>query len=330
MTLAGQVTVNGTDYAPTTALELPGAFADAAHTGPGDLEHRPYDNRYGPIINGRLLLSVPGAVLDGFDIPAWVELAAQEITLTRNVIHPSYAPTNVGVVTSRNPKVTGAVIEQNTLRPDVASVWFTGVIGHDFTAFANDVSHCVDGFGTYRTDLPGDVDLNTAIDFNTVHDLVFKSPDLANHPKDQPVSAVHADGWQHQRGFNVRFTRNRVDAFIDPDFSPDILRDAAHPNGQGGFNKHFPGRQANSCIQITNGLGSVGDLAIVGNYLDGGGYAINVGPGVYLGLGVISGNHFGRGMTYPASAIGLPKGAVATLSGNIWHDTLAPASVNRF
>lgn len=319
----------GATYDLAMPVPVVAKFPDANTTG--DLytngNRDPYDNRYGKIVDGRLTITTNGAVLDSLDIPAWIDNKAQDVQITRNLLHPTVAPpTNVGVVTNRSGK--RCLVQGNTLRPDVSCVWFTAVIGSNFEMRENDASHCVDLVGTYSTLHDGrEYDLATIVDWNWLHDNVYISPD-PNHKNDS-VPHTHSDGWQHQDGFNVRFTRNRVENFIDPVFSPDILRDSAHKNLLGGYNLHFPSLTGNACIQITNLLGPVGDLFIDGNFFNGGGYSINVGPGTYARFGQISNNRFGRGLVYPQSAIGIPKLATADIFGNVWDDTGLPVSMSR-
>jgi hypothetical protein len=76
---------------------------------------------------------------------------------------------------------------------------------------------------------------------------------------------------------------------------------------------------SNAAVMVSTEFGPVQGLLLQGNWLDGGGYTLNLrgGPhGVPQGLRVVS-NRFGRGFGYGPAAIDGPVQAV----GNVWDDT---------
>jgi len=279
--------------------------------------------------NGDMTISTPGTVLDSLDIHGRVSVTAANVTIKRcRVRGNATLVTNVGLINATNAAVSNLLIEDCTLAPDVPSIWWNGITGHDFTARRCNVYGTVDGVGIFNTNNDGGP-VNVVVTSCYIHDLAYFSPD-SNHAADQPVSHTHNDCVQVQGGTDIELGWNNLQGFCSPVYGSDISLDAAHANSSGGYNIHAPYLQASSAIQI-NVRGSFvpGGFNIHDNWIDGGAYSINTEAATYPNFGTISNNVFGDQQRPDNPAyMSVPKSA--TVTGNVHEATGLPVPTKTF
>lgn len=282
---------------------------DATNTGYGDVELRPYTGQFGQIINGRLTLTTPGVVIDGYRIPAWVDNRTTDVVLTHNLFEPAMPPVNsagvgvsAGIINSVLASAKRLHVEQNQLRPQPAAISpnFTAFLGHDMTILKNDWSGVVDGLQIQNT-----ADLNAGnviAEDNYGHGYAWFT---GTTPGETHADGSHCDACQIINCSNIRLVNNNFQTFVDSTIGSKST--ASH---------------GNSAIQVT---GTVHDLTIIGGLYDGGVYTVNVGTGTYSNW-ALSYMRFGRHQSVgsagnPGKPISLPRAANAVLTGLVWDDT---------
>lgn len=340
-TIIGLASVGPSSVAPPPPP--PSAKPDASNTGwaPTGVTLTAYPasgGPAGPVTSGVLTITTPNLTLDSYNFGCYVSVKAANVTLKRSLIRGNASlATNAGLITATNAAVSNLLVQDCILRPDFPSQWWTGIIGHDYTARRCDISRTVDGGGGYNTASAAPV--NILFDACYIHDLAYFSPD-SNHSSDSPVSSSHSDGYQGQGGSGHTFRGCNIQAFADATIlsadgssTADILRSASNPNGLGGYSTHYPSLTMNAAFQFTQPATPVGSavaaITIDGNWLDGGGYTINVGAGVYAGVTIIN-NRFGHGSRLGV-VISVPNAATGcVISGNIYDDTGLPTPVQRY
>lgn len=208
----------------------------------------------------------------------------------------------------------GALFVDVTVRPGgpggSATGRTSGIGWRGFTARRCDISGCVDGVDTIQ--LSGQTAVNVLVEGCHIHDLAFFDPD----PTGSHANGTHNDLIQMQGGDNVVIRWCNLPGFVD-----NTLGTQNNPNG--------PLFQA-TCIQTGNvGRGPCTNSAIVENWLDGGGYSVNLnsasGPAGWL---TITGNRFGHNQKTNATCIGGTDISQVVLSGNVYEDSGSPAKVS--
>lgn len=245
---------------------------------------------------------------------------------------------NSGLVDCNGPVMSGkrnVFFYDCLFVPSTPSVWWDGVIGHDYTCHRCEVLQTVDGFGAYNTNSP--TETNVSLYGCYVHDLSYFSPD-PNHSSDVPVSATHNDCIQIQGGSNVLVQGCNFQGFGDPSLpsadgsaTSDLLRDSSNPNSLGGYNARYPELQTTSCVVVTPNVSDVSNVTIDRSWFDGGAAVINVAPnGTYSTLNcTITNNRMGRNQaTHSNKRILLPADTTtATLENNVFDDDGTPVDV---
>jgi hypothetical protein len=213
---------------------------------------------------------------------------------------------NSGLVNSTDANVSGFTLTNALLIPTVPSVWWNGVLGHDYTARQVEVAGTVDGFGIYNTH---GLEANVDIEDTFVHDLAFFADD-PNHRG----GATHNDCCQIQSGLNIRIVNNVWRGFLSTEVGDTR-----------------PIRQSASVIQVTQGVGPVGNVLVEGNVFDGGVVAtINLSskPLPSMNFGRIANNRFGRNSHMGNSIIMAPTTTCETVD-NVYDDDGTPALIRR-
>jgi hypothetical protein len=232
-------------------------------------------------IDGNINVTKPDTVLSGLDIHGFVRVQTTGVTIKNSRIHGSgpgsYA---TGLIDANNPAVHNLVIENCDLNHDAASVWVDGVVGHDYTAVANDVHNVVDGFGVMNPRNPT-ADLNVNIENNYVHDLDYLSPDSThpdNHTHNDAIQIQGAGASLGER--QIRISGNNLQALAGPDSN---TRSPYYPAVTG------------QAIAVTPNVSAVHDVDIDGNWLDGGAQTVTIIPGPKgAGTGIrLTNNRFG-------------------------------------
>lgn len=254
----------GTELLAPPPVPDPLPFPDSDSTGTRSVNGpalRPMD--------GDLRITTPGTYVSDADIWGRVILEAADITLERCRVRGNGGPaSNTGLVVATHANCLRARLKALTLVPDTASIWLTGVIGHDYDASGCNVYGTVDGFGVYNpTAGRGASRLNVKITRNYVHDLAYRGPDK-NHKDDH----THNDGVQIQGGY--------TDTDLGPD-DPDVLIEAntilcGRGEKYSNLPQPYPDTAAltGQAIGMTPNVSSIGNVAIRRNLLDGGAQSI--------------------------------------------------------
>ncbi|HEX8182002.1 MAG TPA: hypothetical protein VF575_00195 [Candidatus Saccharimonadales bacterium] len=322
-----------THYVPAT----PGSYKPSSATtgyAPYGITLTPYGGQFGAIVNGTLTLATAGVTISGFDIPARIVIRAANITIRKcRVRGNATLANNSALVDCNNAAVVNCIVEDCLLVPDHPSVWWNGMIGHDYTAQRNNVYHTVDGFGIYNIasrSAPNNVKLYA----NYVHDLTYYSPD-PNHASDTPVSKTHNDCVQLQGNSNTDIRWNNFQGFFSTTVG-DTQYTSTNRNAQGGYNVYHPSVTANAVLQVTQNVGPVTNLIFDSNWCDGGGGTLNMASkGDVIGntIGSITNNKFGRGQYYKASGgdttvTFLSSGfKYVSTTGNVYEDNGNPITL---
>lgn len=264
---------------------------------------------------GDQTITTANYTLSDRDIYGRVIVRAAGFTMTNCRVRGTTSSTADALVDVRHASVSGAVIEDCTITPDTPNIYWTGIIGHDFTATRCNIYGSVDGFGVYNTNNQS-AQTNVLIVGCYVHDLHCYTPCSY-----QPDNKTHNDGIQIQGGGGVTITGCTFDA------SPG-------PTSVAGVN-------CTGAIMVTPNVSACPNMTFSDNWLDGRDAAaiINIsdkGKGTATTAN-ITGNRFGRGstgymmlldvaLTFP----GLPTATgYDTTNGNVYDDNDAVVRVYR-
>jgi hypothetical protein len=261
-----------------------------------------YTNQYGIISDGFLTITTPGLVIDSYDIPAFINIEAANVTIKNSFVRgPNFIPSGItgsnkgtNMISVLDARAVNFNVYDSTLAPVYPNSHTDAIQGHGFTAARNNIYDSVDGIDPLGTDV--------LIEANYIHDLSWFT-----------VDSGHADGHSHNDciqpgGGSSTIEYNNLEAFLSP------------TAGQGPAR---PYNYANSAILLSaNAIPAEMNIIIANNWIDGGVVAINEGPGSYTNLGSISGNIFGDNQQYPLQMILLTStraSAGLSISGNIYH-----------
>lgn len=265
------------------------------------------------IRSGNQYIDTPGTTLQDLDIFGRVIVRTSGVSIINCRIRGDNVTSgNQGLVDARHVSCSGLTVQDCTLVPDYPSVWYTGIIGHDYNASGCDVYNVVDAFGVYNTYTTGLA--NVTISGNWGHDFHVYTPD-PNHSDNK----THNDGVQIQGNGGVTITGNFLDMYP-----------GASSNTTG----------ATSAVMINERSGQCPSVSIVDNWLSGGAATINAADADLTSTTslTITGNRFDRAagfkiyLTTAVTATGLPTAAgwgTDTTNGNVYDDDDTPISVYR-
>lgn len=242
------------------------------------LTREPYPAKGGPYGDldpvGRLIINKAGAVVQGFDIPGWIEVRAPGVTITETTVRGANKGGTIwGAIFMMDKTAIGTHIQKTLVAVEYPQIQLSGIFGHDFTLDDVETMNTTDGVS-----IAGN---NVEIKRLYAHDLVFWSPD-PNHGRDAPPPGSHNDAVQISSGENIHIDESRLHSFYSYRFG-DGWRTQANPNAQGGYNKMWTYKdaaknyhgQGNSCL-MTSGAKNV---LVENSELLGGAMGINVAPG---------------------------------------------------
>lgn len=129
--------------------------------------------------DGDVVLTTPGDVVADLDVHGRIVVKAAGCRGDHVIIRGLDAGIgfNTGLVDCTHANVSGFTLTNALLVPTMPSVWWNGVLGHDYTARQVEIAGTVDGFGIYNTHGP---EANVDIEDTVVHDLAFFASD-PNH-----------------------------------------------------------------------------------------------------------------------------------------------------
>jgi hypothetical protein len=279
-----------------------------------------------PVTNN-YTITTDNTTLDSLDITGWVVVKAANVTIRRCRVRGGAAKTyNTGLIDCNDAAASNVLIEDCLLVPDTPSLWYDGIIGHDYTAQRNNIYHTVDGCGAYNSNATGPINVNIYANF--IHDLsgYLDDPNHSNGP-------THNDCIQHQGGNDVQIIGNNLLGFVSP-----TVADGANWSGNTQFSNpsYGNGLQTNSAIQLNENTDSItSGLIINSNWADGAYITFNlpVGPPA-AHIDQIMNNQFGRNQGAQGSGgdtthtLDLRSTTTyGTISGNVYEDNQDPVDV---
>jgi hypothetical protein len=148
-------------------------------------------------VNGDIVVTTAGTVLDSLDVHGFVIVRAPDVVIRRSVVRGGVATGNIGLITADDDAVRNLRIEDTDLVPAVPSLWLDGIKGSNFTAARVDVRGTVDSIKVY-----GD---HVRIESSYLHDSAL----FTNDPNHGGGSS-HSDGVQVLGGDDITIVGNSI------------------------------------------------------------------------------------------------------------------------
>lgn len=275
---------------------------------------------------GSITVTLAGTVIENLDVFGKITVQAANVTIRNCRVRGHNAQaTNGGIIQATSAACSGLVVEDCLLVPDYVHVYWTGIIGHDYTVRRTEVYGTVDGFGVYNTTNANGA-ANVTISACWVHDLAYIEPD-PNHGDNR----THNDCIQVQGNSNITISGNLLEA------------NASATLGTPGLNPYSPS-VTGQAIGLTPNVGPITNVTISDNWLDYGASSITIIPGSHgtSTTAIITGNRFGRnqvlvgGVRRPITvdpSLTIPNFPASTgpdtASGNTWLDNGSPVTIYR-
>ena len=246
---------NGTSGAPAFGTYMP----DSTTTG--------YNGYYAATpfstltpYSGDITITTAGTTITGLDISGQILVRAANVTISScRVRGNSTLSSNSACIDCNSGSASNVLIQDCLLVPDYPSVWWDGVIGHDYTAQRCEVYSTVDGFGVYNsTNSNGPANVN--ISGNYVHDLSYFYPDINHYQNGTGDDHTHNDCVQIQGNSNITITGNNFQAFASATAGNGSTQDAYYPCVTGQVITYSPSAQ----------IGPITNVLVQQNWLHGG------------------------------------------------------------
>lgn len=156
-----------------------------------------------PVHQGNLIITAPNTVVENLRVTGRIFIRAANVTIHESVwVEGGIATGNGGLIDCTHIACVNALIEDVTLIPSNPSYYWTGIVGHDFTARRVHTQWTVDSYGLFNSSAPL-APLNVLIEACYGGPLSFFSPD-PNHANTD--DRVHADHVQIQGGVGTPTT----------------------------------------------------------------------------------------------------------------------------
>lgn len=199
--------------------------------------------------NGNITVTVPGTVIEGLDVFGYIDVRASGVRIRNSRVRgDASTSTERGVINATHSSCYDLVIEDTTIVPDTPSIWWTGVLGHDYTARRLNVYNCVDAFGVYNTNAPS-LEANVNIVRCYAHDAYCKTPDPTHSD-----NKTHNDAVQIQGNGGVKVRWNNLD------WAPNAAISSA-------------GINPTACIMVTPNVSACPNMIFEYNWFGGAGIA---------------------------------------------------------
>ena len=255
---------------------------------------------------GPLIISVDGTVIDRKAVYGDLKIRAKNVIVRNSYLHcGTQVPTgNTGCVDANGSTVYNLLVTNNTIIPDRPSYYRDGIVGHEFTARYNHISHTNDGIGIFNRP-GGSVNANVTVQGNYIHDLTHWNNDPAHR------DGTHNDGIQVQGGQNIAIRGNT------------IVGSVVAGDGLGVYGTH-----AGSALIVNQNVAKVANLVVDGNWLDNGQNTVSVHYDKYANVALtMSNNYFGRnqyvfgnGSKYTLRIDSRSKSKITGLGTNRWEN----------
>ena len=295
--------------APTTPPGPPGTYKpDSTTTGYAytGVTLTPHSGDYN--------ITTDGTVLDSLDISGWVVVNAANVTIKRCYIRGGAAKSfNTGLIDCTGANCSNLTVQDCLLLPDHPTLWYDGIIGHDYTIQRCEIYHTVDGCGVYNTHNSGGP-VNTNIYANYIHSLAgyLVDPNHSNGP-------THNDCIQPQGGNNVKIIGNNLQGFV----SSTVGSGASWNDGNGQFSgsNGTGGLHSQSCIQLNENTANLtSGILINSNWADGAHIAWNLATGPPSShLDQVNNNKFGNNTSSNLQINLRSTQTTGSLTGNVFE-----------
>lgn len=257
-----------------------------------------------------LVITKDNTVLNGLMIYGDIKIRAANVTISNSYLRGGMdiPKGNTGIVDANSAQVKNLVVKNSTIAPDRPSYYRDGIVGHDYTATGNDISHTNDGLGIFNK--PGaSPDANVTASGNYIHSLTHWSHDPAHS------DGTHNDGIQVQGGRNIHIIGNTIVASIVE--GKGSSRSPRYPHGGTG-------------IMLQQNVAQLANVVVEKNWVDDGQTSINIDNSAnhYSHITVTVKNNylgdnqydFGNGSKYAIRIIDKSASTVIGLGTNRWAD----------
>lgn len=146
---------------------------------------------------GDLVVTTPGAVIQGLDVHGVVVVRADDVTIADTRVRGRAAPRTTALV-AMSDGYRNLTVVRSELVPDEPSPYLYGVIGWGLTIDRVEIARVVDGVHIIGPDV--------TVRSSWIHDLVHYDSD-----PNQRGGPTHDDGIQVQTGSNLRILDNRIE-----------------------------------------------------------------------------------------------------------------------
>lgn len=148
--------------------------------------------------NGDLVITTPGAIIDGLDVHGFVEVKAPNVTIRRSILRGAAASSNRAVLKLTDASAGNFLIEDSTLVPEFPSVYLDDVkVSQPGTFRGVDVSGGVDGIEIFNS--------GVTVKDSYFHDFVTYASD-----PNQSGGPSHSDAIQVLAGNGHRIVHNNL------------------------------------------------------------------------------------------------------------------------
>ena len=146
------------------------------------------------IVNGDLIVTTAGTVVDARDVRGFIIVRASNVTIKRSIVRGRSTSSNGAYIKIESG--TGTIIEDSEIAPTSPLVYLDGITGSNFTARRLNIHGGVDGIKAGS---------NSRIEASYIHDMTSFSSD-----PNQGGGATHNDAIQILSGTNLTLLGNTL------------------------------------------------------------------------------------------------------------------------
>ena len=254
---------------------------------------------------GPLTISVDGTIIDRKAVYGDLKIRAKNVIIRNSYLHcGTQVPSgNTGCVDANGSTVYNLLVTNNTINPDKPSYYRDGIVGHEFTARYNHITHTNDGIGIFSRP-GGSVNANVTVQSNYIHDLTHWNKDPAHS------DGSHNDGIQVQGGQNISIRGNT------------IIGSVVAGDGLAVYGTH-----AGSALIVNQNVAKVANFVVDGNWLDNGQNTVSIHYDKYADVTLTLSNNylghnqydFGNGNKYTVRIDSRSRSKITGLGTNRWE-----------
>lgn len=265
------------------------------------------------VVSGNLTVPAGDVTYVDYDFEGRVSVTSAGRKYFRNCkfFGASGPATEQGLLHVTNASVSNVIVEDCDFIPSTPTAYFSGILGHHFTARRCKIRHCVDGIGVYNTAAPTAV-LGVLVEMCYIVDHSW----FATAPGQTDGS--HTDGCQIQGGAGMILRGNYFGGTHDPTVGDSPWSRLSDPS-----------YRSVSALMVTPNVGAVTAMNVERNWFGGGEICCNLTKSTNAGnnLGSLLDNRFDRNQYYATHTIDIRTGAYYTASGNVYDDDGTPVRV---